>query len=390
MVTKKSSQGGVDQKRKNANPAAPHNNFFAYIFGQKKHAIGLLRAILPAELTRRLNWNLLRREPVSYVDSRLRWLHSDLLFSVPLLDTGQPVLVYILVEHQRRVDPLMAYRVLQYLARVWGDFLKKHKNAASSGRLPLVIPVVIYNGRAPWTAGRSLRESFNAPADLLDAVDKFLPKLEFSLIHLQEKQAAQVVDEMLTAIGRVSLWAMEVADDDQRVLHEIGRLSALLGAMTKEPDSTGALAALLRYILATHERIDRSKLESALTDAFDEAQGEQVVTVYEQLIEEGRQKGLKQGVAKGRAEGVAEGVAKGVAKGRATMLLDLMAAKFGRLPRATKERVEKGTDAELLSWGLRVLTANTMDEVFGPMEAPPAAPKRAPSRSTHRAKKRTG
>ncbi|MBK8255455.1 MAG: Rpn family recombination-promoting nuclease/putative transposase [Polyangiaceae bacterium] len=381
MGTKKSSQGGVDGRRKTGDPSAPHNNFFAYVFGQKKHAVGLLRAILPAELARRLNWNLLRREPVSYVDSRLRWLHSDLLFSVPLLDSGQQVLVYVLVEHQRRVDPLMAYRVLQYLVRAWGDFLKKHKEAARTGRLPLVIPVVIYNGRAPWTAGRSLRECLNAPADLVNVIDKFLPKLEFSLIHLQEKQATQVVDEMLTVMGRVSLWAMEVADDDQRVLHEIGRLTALLGEMTKESDSAGALAALLRYILATHERIDRSKLENALTDALDETQGEQVVTVYEQLIEEGRQKGLKQGRA--------EGVAKGVAKGRVTMLLELMAAKFGPLSDATKERVENGTDTELLSWGLRVLTANTMDDVFHQVVPPRAAPKRTPARSTHRAKKRT-
>ncbi|MBK8255451.1 MAG: hypothetical protein IPK82_22670 [Polyangiaceae bacterium] len=126
------------------------------------------------------------------------------------------------------------------------------------------------------------------------------------------------------------------------------------------------------------------------------------MTVYEQLIEEGRQKGLKQGraegvakgraegVAKGRAEGVAKGRAEGVAKGRVTMLLELMAAKFGPLSDATKERVENGTDTELLSWGLRVLTANTTDDVFTQVVPPRAAPKRTPARSTHRAKKRTG
>ncbi|MBK8254396.1 MAG: Rpn family recombination-promoting nuclease/putative transposase [Polyangiaceae bacterium] len=261
MYKKKVSGGGVGRVLRGRSQS-PHNNFFAYVFGQKEHAVGLLKAILPPGLTERLNWSKLRREPVSYVDSRLRWLHSDLLFSVPILATGQSVLVYVLVEHQRRADPLMAFRLMRYIARVWGDYLKKHKKTAKPGRLPLVVPVVIYNGREAWSVGRSLRDCLDAPADLVAAVEAYLPKLEFSLIHLQEKRAAHVVDELLTTLGRAALWAMEVADDDERVLAEMGRLTALLAEMTEQADSAGALGALLRYILATHERIDKLGLKA--------------------------------------------------------------------------------------------------------------------------------
>ncbi|MBK8254598.1 MAG: Rpn family recombination-promoting nuclease/putative transposase [Polyangiaceae bacterium] len=123
MGKKKSPRGGADWAGARDKVSAPHNSFFAYVFGQKRHAVGLLKAILPSALTERLDWDALQREPVSYVDARLRWLHSDLVFSVTLSGTGQRVLIYILVEHQRRVDRLMAYRLLRYLTRVWGGGL---------------------------------------------------------------------------------------------------------------------------------------------------------------------------------------------------------------------------------------------------------------------------
>ncbi|MBK8254599.1 MAG: hypothetical protein IPK82_18265 [Polyangiaceae bacterium] len=141
---------------------------------------------------------------------------------------------------------------------------------------------------------------------------------------------------MLTTLGRVALWAMEVANDDDRVLAEIGRLTALLSEITNQPDSVAALGALLRYILATHERLDRSVLKTALSSALEPPIGDQVVTVYEQLIMEGR----------------------------ATMLLDLLAAKFGPIPAASKDRVQNASNQELVAWGVRVLTATTLDEVF--------------------------
>ncbi|MBK8254397.1 MAG: hypothetical protein IPK82_17225 [Polyangiaceae bacterium] len=105
--------------------------------------------------------------------------------------------------------------------------------------------------------------------------------------------------------------------------------------------------------------------------------GEQIVTVYEQLIEEGRKKGLREGIAKG--------VAKGVAQGRAAMLIDQLAAKFGPVSRAYKTRVEHATDAELLLWGRRVLTATSVEDTF---EENDKASEKSPVRARRSAKKR--
>ena len=53
-------------------------------------------------------------------------------------------------------------------------------------------------------------------------------------------------------------------------------------------------------------------------------------------------------------------------EGQATLLLEQLGALFGPPSAATVARVRAGTAAELRAWGLRVLGARSLDEVFGP------------------------
>ena len=69
------------------------------------------------------------------------------------------------------------------------------------------------------------------------------------------------------------------------------------------------------------------------------------MTVYEQLVEEGRK------------------------KGGADILLNQLATRFGPLPADVTERVKHADLAELTAWSTRVLTAATLAET---LEAPPA------------------
>ncbi|WP_280397163.1 DUF4351 domain-containing protein [Nocardia carnea] len=67
-----------------------------------------------------------------------------------------------------------------------------------------------------------------------------------------------------------------------------------------------------------------------------------------------------------RSAGWAEGRAEGRVEGETRMLLRLLAAEFGVLPAETVERVRSADTEELEVWTLRMLTAATIDEVFGP------------------------
>ena len=124
--------------RLHAAVSTPHDALFKFVFSQPEQAASELRAVLPHELSTRLDWASLSLAPASFVDERLAKRHADLLFSIRC--DGRDAFLYVLLEHQSTSDPFMAFRLLRYMVRIWDAFLRSHPAA---GKLPAVIPVVI-------------------------------------------------------------------------------------------------------------------------------------------------------------------------------------------------------------------------------------------------------
>lgn len=66
------------------------------------------------------------------------------------------------------------------------------------------------------------------------------------------------------------------------------------------------------------------------------------------------------------ARGVAEGETRGETRGRASMIVRLLAARFGSVESDANERIERASIAELEAIGERLLTASTLHEALGP------------------------
>ncbi|GIW93217.1 MAG: hypothetical protein KatS3mg110_1258 [Pirellulaceae bacterium] len=66
--------------------------------------------------------------------------------------------------------------------------------------------------------------------------------------------------------------------------------------------------------------------------------------------------GMKQGLERGRAEGLLEGERQ--------VLLRLLQRRFGRLSRAVRQRIQQADSAQLLQWAERLLTAQSLSEIF--------------------------
>ena len=85
----------------------------------------------------------------SYVTDDLRQCHGDLVWCLRFKDERW-LHVVLLLEFQSAVDRSMAVRMLAYTAllyqRLIADGVLRERSV-----LPPVLPVVIYNGRRPWT-----------------------------------------------------------------------------------------------------------------------------------------------------------------------------------------------------------------------------------------------
>jgi len=84
-------------------PHQPHDKLFKAGFSDPVNAAAFLREQIPDELSAQVEWEAMRLEPGSFVDSQFRASESDLLFSVPM--ARRDSLLYLLFEHQRERDP---------------------------------------------------------------------------------------------------------------------------------------------------------------------------------------------------------------------------------------------------------------------------------------------
>ncbi len=87
--------------------------------------------------------------------------------------------------------------------------------------------------------------------------------------------------------------------------------------------------------------------------------------MLEERIKEWEKELVEKGVQEGIERGVKEGIEKGIEKGEADMLLWQLERKFGEVPLEYRQRIDDADSTQLLLWGERILTAETIDDVFG-------------------------
>ena len=103
-----------------------------------------------------LDLRRLERLPAEHVADDGRTRRQDMPWRVPFrpaagLGTRAAVLVHL--EFQSRTDPYMAERMLEYAALLRRDLLRADGAGLMAGGLvPAHLPLLVYNGRAPWNA----------------------------------------------------------------------------------------------------------------------------------------------------------------------------------------------------------------------------------------------
>lgn len=227
--------------------------------------------------------------------------------------------------------------------------------------LPLIVPLLLHHSDTGWTAATAFQDLIDLDDPARAALERHVPRFEVRLIDLSEGRAAHLVEEALTSLGKVVLWSLSVAGNDERFAREVDHIAAALEQVLAALSARAALEALLRYLAATRVRMPAAQVNEILIEAVSRNSKEIIVDYVEEMRREGKREGLEQ------------------------VLLKQLAARFGAVPPGVKERVGAATDATLEKWALRVLTAPTLEAVIEP-QAAPAAPRRraAPRKRTSR------
>ncbi|EAQ9657359.1 Rpn family recombination-promoting nuclease/putative transposase [Salmonella enterica] len=260
-----------------------HDGLFKLFLREPDTARDFLAVHLPADIRSQVRLDTLKLEPGSFVDQKLRELHSDVLYSVETAE-GHAGYIYCLVEHQSSADRMMAWRMMRYSMAVMDAHLKKGNDT-----LPVVVPLLFYQGTVrPYPYSTDWMDCFDVPALAREVYSRPWPLVDVSVME----------DSDLQSHRRMALLELVQRDirhrDAASLLLDVVQLIRLAGNTREQVE------AVLCYIIyngMTSESITPFLYE--LAGEIPEYKELIMGTIAQQLKEEGIQLGLQQGIQQG-------------------------------------------------------------------------------------------
>jgi hypothetical protein len=266
----------------------PHDRFFRKAFGKRERAHALLESVLPPEVSRCMDWTSLRLEPGSYLDEQLRERISDLLYTVKA--DGTDLHVYCLIEHQSTPDRWMPLRTLSYQVRIWEEFRRKHPLAR---QLPAIIPVVLYQGEAAWTDPMDLAQLVAVPGESRDAFEQWIPKASFIFLPLQQTDLDKVVADLSVRLILRFMREIVITPTTERIRN----CFEVIPKLCECENDAAFIRTCLTYLFDQSGEVDTAFFKQQIEITPFGKLKEDIMTLAEQFIEEGRQEAFRQSIA---------------------------------------------------------------------------------------------
>ncbi|ABX32014.1 hypothetical protein Pmob_1309 [Petrotoga mobilis SJ95] len=177
------------------------DSIFKELFEDRTVFYDFLKAFLPREITKQIKETDLKREQTELIGKDFSIKRSDILYKIEKRN-GQDVYIYLLLEHQSRVDQLMAFRMLAYKVRIWEQYVKSHKKESEQKgfKLPVIIGMVFYDGKAKWTSPMDVKDKITE----IKNMEEYLIKANYELINLSNIKEETIIN-MKKALGVILL-----------------------------------------------------------------------------------------------------------------------------------------------------------------------------------------
>ncbi|MGF1804231.1 Rpn family recombination-promoting nuclease/putative transposase [Aliivibrio sifiae] len=267
------------------NTSTPHDGLFKAFLTKADIAKDMLEIHLPDHLQKVCDLSTLQLESGSFLEDDLRPYYSDVLYSMKT-EQGDGY-IYALIEHQSSPDKHMAFRLFRYAIAA----MQKHLDAGNK-ELPLVVPLLFYHGKvSPYPYSMNWFDCFTDPQMAKNLYNNDFPLVDVTVIH----------DDDILQHRRIALLELvqkHIGQNDIRSFLEYFALLLLNDYHTDEQIRT-----MLEYLVINGETQNVNLLLKELAQQVPKHEGT-IMTIAEQLIQQGEQKGLQKGREEGREEGL--------------------------------------------------------------------------------------
>ena len=160
-----------------------HDALFRESFSQVETVQAYVKNCLPKAISELLDFETFELENGSFLDEELKRYFADVVWKCQL-KIGLPLKLTLLFEHKSEYEELAVFQISRYANFIWDAQMRANE------RPSLLLPIVVYHGKAAWKV-RTLRDYFaNYPAVLLD----YVPNSPFFLTDLRQMSAEQILE----------------------------------------------------------------------------------------------------------------------------------------------------------------------------------------------------
>ena len=293
-MTKKNSRPETTKLAKTKIKSMSHDALFRKIMSQKQAAIDFLECYLPKELKKLVDISSVERIKDSFVEDSLKRRMSDIIYSIKPKQTkakdgseNQKIFAIVILEHQSTVDKFIAFRLWKYAILLMERYLK------GSNKLPIIVPIVFYQGTKKYNAETNLWKLFEHP----DLAKKLLIE-DHLLINLREKTDQE-------ALGQNHIGIMEYFMKHARCKDTVKLWEDFFNNVPYNvKDNKELIDIYIKPLLSyTEVKLEESKINDLAAVININLSGKPMATVADYFTYKGIKQGLEQGLEQGKLEG---------------------------------------------------------------------------------------
>lgn len=317
----------------------PHDKFFKDTFSQPSIVRDFIENYVPNEIVAALDLSVLELQKDSFVDEELQEHLSDMLYRTRLRD-GSTLSIYFLFEHKSYPDRWSLLQLLRYEVQIWEQELKSardDKRPLKSFKLTPILPLLVYHGEREW----GIRTEFNTLFDLPDVLQPYFPDFRHLLVDLSTAS-----DEAIRGLAqtRFVLELMRFIRSDQ-LLEELVRLLRQLEIEPEDKLLHHLILVAFRYMMSHRNDISVGNLRQAIALAALPNGDKTIMTLAEQLRNEGFQLGQQEGFQLGQQKGFQIG-ALNATRGN---IISILKGRFYFVPKKIEQKLNTIEDLEQLN-----------------------------------------
>lgn len=286
------------------NLTTPHDRFFRSMMSEPKVIREFFEKNLPANIRAVIDFDTIQPQKDSFISDKLKLQIADVLYSAEF--DGQLGYLYLLIEHQSTPEELMPFRVLQYMVSIMDHHLTK----TGKNRLPVVYPMIFYNGWKPYNYSTNLFDLFGDKKELAEDI-LWKPCQLIDLSKIPDDKLKDYLFYGVVAYVMKHIYEKDLLPVLKNIVNDLKLIENQCG--------WSYISKVLTYILEAGEEIDKKDFVDTVKTGLSSITEDKIMTLAEQFRQEGRQEGYQ----KGQLDGMAQGIEKGIEKGKLEVAMKL-------------------------------------------------------------------